>query len=169
MKQTLKYILQYILENIKIAETKHSVIIALNGAIIALSLGYLSSASQIVRLLNWLVLFFCGISIIISFFALHSRNVRVKKRFKKTEDKNLLYYTNLAGMSSDELLNNIVLYYNFPENYIVDNFDVDLAITIIANSKVVSVKHNLFNKSTFFSVIGIVCALAMFALVGVTL
>ena len=169
MKQTLKYILQYVLENIKIAETKHSVAIALNGAIIALSLTFLSNTSGTIRFLNWLVLFFCGMSIIISFFALHSRSINVKKKFKKTDDKNLLYYKNLAQMSSIELLENIILYYNFPSEYKTDNFDLDLAITIIANSKVVSVKHNLFNKSTFFSVIGILCALSMFALVGVNI
>ena len=167
MKQTLKYILQYLLENIKIAETKHSVAIALNGALIALALTFLSNTSSQVRFLNWLVLFFCGFSIILSFFALHSRSVRVKKKFKKTDDKNLLYYKNLAQMSSSELLENIILYYNFPTEYKIDNFDTDLALTIIANSKVVSAKYSLFNKSTFFSVIGIICALVMFALVGI--
>lgn len=168
MKQTLKYILQYLLENIKIAETKHSVAIALNGAIIALSLTFLSNTNNTVRLLNWLVLFFCGLSIIISFFALHSRSIRVKNKFKKTQDKNLLYYKNLSQMSSSELLENIILYYNFPQDYQIDNFDTDLALTIIANSKVVCAKYNLFNKSTFFSVVGIICALVMFAMVGVS-
>ena len=108
-------------------------------------------------------------SVILSFFALHSRTVKVKTRFKKIEDKNMLYYKHLAQMSSDELLKNIIYYYDFPENYQIDNFDVDLAVTIIANSKVVGLKYSLFNKSTFFSVIGIVCALIMFGLIGVKL
>jgi hypothetical protein len=69
-------------------------------------------------------------------------------------------------MSSKELLTNIVEYYNFPQNYQFDNFDLDLSITIIANSKVAAKKYALFNKSTFFSVIGIICALIVFALVG---
>ena len=69
-------------------------------------------------------------------------------------------------MSSNELLQNIIEYYNFPKTYQIDNFDLDLAITIIANSKVVEVKYQLFNKSTFFSVVGILFALAMFAMVG---
>ena len=166
MKQTLKYILQYVIENMKIAEKKHSVTIALNGAIIALALSFLSNPNTIVRYLNWSVLFFCGISIIISFFALHSRSVRVKNKFKKTQNKNLLFYKNLSAMSSNELLQNIIEYYNFPKTYQIDNFDLDLAITIIANSKVVEVKYQLFNKSTFFSVVGILFALAMFAMVG---
>lgn len=168
MKQTLKYILQFVLENVKISETKHSVTIALNGAIIALSLTFLSNNNQLVRYLNWSVLFFCGISIIISFFALHSRNVRVKNKFKSTQNKNLLYYKNLSTMSSEELLTNVITYYDFPQTYKPDNFDLDLAITIIANSKVVEVKNKLFNRSTFFSVVGIIFALFMFAFVGLS-
>ena len=169
MKQTLKYILQYVLENQKLAETKHSIIIALNGAIVALILGYLKNANTVIKSLNWAVIFFCGLSIIISFFALHSRAVKVRTKVKKLEDINLLYYSNLAQMSSGELISNIIKYYDFPNTYLPDNFDKDLASTIVATSIVVSIKYKLFNKSTFFCVIGIVCALVMFAMVGVNL
>ena len=89
------------MENLKIAETKHSVIIALNGAVIALSLSFVSSANALVKYLNYIVLFFAGLSIIISFFALHSRSVNVKFRAKKLSDKSLLYYQNLANMTSE--------------------------------------------------------------------
>lgn len=154
------------MENFKIAETKHSIIIALNGAIIALIINYIVNKNTAVKILTMATLFFCGLSIIISFFALHSRNEKVKFNFKKTEDKNLLYYHNLAKMSSGELLDNIIKYYNFPQNYAIDNLDIDLASTIIANSKIIETKFRLFNKSTFFSVLGILCALSMFFFVG---
>ena len=166
MKQTLKYILQYVIENLKIAETKHSIIIALNGAVIALSLGFKSVGSNIVRYLNYAVLFFAGLSIIISFFALHSRNVNVKLKPKKYSDTNLLYFQNLATMTSGELLQNIIKYYNYPKNYEIDNFEVDLASTIIANSKVVKLKFKLFNDSTLFCVLSIISCLALFLLGG---
>ena len=162
MKQTLKYILQYIIENLKIAETKHSIIIALDGAVIALAISLNSSNLPVSKYLNYAVLFFAGLSIIISFFALHSRSINVKFKAKKYSDTNLLYYQNLAIMSSEELLNNIIKFYNFPANYKIDNFEIDLSSTIIANSKVVSQKFSLFNKSTFFAVLGIICALAGF-------
>lgn len=167
MKQTLKYILQYVIENLKVAETKHSVIIALNGAVIALILGYLNLPSLVIKGLNWAIIFFCGLSIIVSFFALHSRKIKVKNKFKNLADKNLLYYRNLAGMSSAELIENIIEFYDFPADYKIDNFDIDLSNTIIANSIVVEIKYRLFNKSVFFSVIGIICALIMFAMVGI--
>ena len=162
MKQTLKYILQYIIENLKIAETKHSIIIALDGAVVALAISLNSSNLPVSKYLNYAVLFFASLSIIISFFALHSRSINVKFKAKKYSDTNLLYYQNLAIMSSEELLNNIIKFYNFPANYKIDNFEIDLSSTIIANSKVVSQKFSLFNKSTVFAVLGIICALAGF-------
>lgn len=164
MKQTLKYILQYIIENLKIAETKHSVIIALDGAVIALVLSLSKPEILIIKYLNYAVLFFAGFSIIISFFALHSRRVDVKFKAKKYSDSNLLYYQNLAVMSSEELLKNIIKYYNFPANYKIDNFEIDLSSTIIANSKVVGQKFLLFNKSILFSVFSILSALASFVI-----
>lgn len=167
MKQTLKYILQYVMENLKIAETKHSVIIALNGAVIALSLSFVANANALVKYLNYIVLFFAGLSIIISFFALHSRSVNVKFRAKKLSDKSLLYYQNLANMTSEELLNNLIEFYDFPKNYKIDNFDIDLSSTIIANSKVTKVKYKLFNDSALFCVISIIACLAMFLLNGI--
>ncbi len=166
MKQTLKYILQYVIENLKIAETKHSIIIALDGAVIALVLGFVTNRVSYILYLNYAVFIFAGLSIIISFFALHSRSVNVKLKPKKYSDTNLLFYQNLATMTSGELLNNIIKYYNYPSNYEIDNFEVDLASTIIANSKVVRLKFKLFNDSTFFCVLSIISCLVMFLLNG---
>lgn len=166
MKQTLKYILDYVMENFKIAETKHSIIIALNGALIALVINFSVYKNTFIKILNYLTILFCGISIIISFFALHSRNEKVKFKNRGTQDKNLLYYHNLANMSSVELLANIVEFYNFPKNYKYDNLDLDLSSTIVANSKIIETKFRLFNKSTLFCVIGIISALVMFFAIG---
>ena len=166
MKQTLKYILQYVIENLKMAETKHSVIIALNGGVIALSLGFTQTENLIARYTIYAVLFFAGLSIIISFFALHARNVNVKFKAKKYTDKNLLYFQNLAIMSSEELIKNIIKYYNYPQNYKIDNFEIDIASTIIANSKIVKRKFQLFNDSAFFCVLSIISCLIAFLLNG---
>ena len=61
MKQTLKYILQYIIENLKIAETKHSIIIALDGAVAALALSLSKPEISFSKYLNYAVLFFAGL------------------------------------------------------------------------------------------------------------
>ena len=166
MKQTLKYILQYIIETLKIAETKHSIIIALNSGVIVLALSLGKADTMLLKYLNYAVIFFAGLSIIISFYALHARSVRVKYRYKKHSDKNLLYYQNLASMSAGELLQNIILFYDYPKNYKIDNFDIDLASTIIANSKVIKLKFILFNRSTFFCTLSIVCVFAFFLISG---
>ena len=167
MKQTLKYILQYVLENLKMAETKHSIIIALNGGVVALSIAFVKTEISLLKYLNYLVLFFSGLSIIISFFALHARDVKVKIKAKKYSDNNLLYYNNLSILTSEELIKNIIKYYGYPDNYKIDNFEIDIASTIIANSKIVKRKFKLFNDSALFCVLSIISCVAYFLLNGV--
>ena len=152
------------MENLKIAETKHSIIIALNGGVIALQIGFNNSDKAIVRYLNYAVLFFAGLSIIISFFALHARSVNVKFKAKKYSDTNLLYFQNLAAMNSEELIKNIIKYYGYPDSYKIDNFEIDLSSTIIANSKIVKRKFTLFNDSALFCVLSVISFLAAFLL-----
>ena len=57
-----------------------------------------------------------------------------KQKAKKYTDTNLLYFKNLAEMSSEELIKNIIKFYDYPSNYKFDNFELDLSSTIIANS-----------------------------------
>ena len=167
MKQTLKYILDYVLQNLKVAESKHSVILALNGVIVAFAVNYLVNKNSYIRYADYLVIALCGLSILTSFFALHARSIKVKDNKKKTQNKNLLFYHNLANLTSLELVESIKIQYNFPKNYKPDNLDLDLASTIIANSKIVEKKYQLFNKSTLFCTLAIISAFSMFLLVGV--
>ena len=166
MKQTLKYILEYVLNNLKIAESKHSIILALNGVIIAFAVNYLMHKNTFVRYCDYLVIAFSGLSILSSFFALHARNINVKNKQQNIQNSNLLHYKNLSNLTNTQLIESVKEKYNFPKNYMPDNFDFDLASTIIANSKVVEKKYLLFNKSTFFCVLAILSALAMFFIIG---
>ena len=168
MKQTLKYILDYVLQSLKIAESKHSVILALNGVILAFAVNYISYNYAIVRYVDYLVISLCGLSILSSFFALHARSIKLKNKAKKIQNQNLLYYHNIAILTSRELLESIKLQYNFPKSYSFDNFDLDLASTIIANSKIVERKYQLFNKSAFFCTLAIISVFAMFLIIGAT-
>lgn len=167
MKQTLKYILDYVLQNLHIAETKHSILLALNGVIVAFAVNYVMNKNAIVRYMDCIVLVLCGMSILTSFFALHARSIRVKDKQKKLQEKNLMYYQNLSTLTSQELVASIVKFYNFPASYTADNLDLDLASTIIANSKIVESKYQLFNRSTVFCTLAIICVLSMFVLVGI--
>ena len=161
MKQTLKYILSFVMENMKIAETKHSVIIALNGGVIALALGF-QNVNIYAKYMSYAVIIFCALSIIISFFALHARSVAVKQKGRKYNDTNLLYYKNLADMTSEELIKNIIKFYDYPSDYKFDNFELDISSTIIANSKITNKKFELFNKSCFFCVLSIISIFIVF-------
>ena len=151
------------------AESKHSVILALNGVIVAFAVNYLVNSYAIVRYIDYAVIFLCGLSILSSFFALHARSIKVKDKKNKTQNKNLLYYHNLANLNSLELVESIKVGYSFPKSYVADNFDLDLASTIIANSKIVEKKYQLFNKSTLFCTLAIICLFAMFLAIGVQL
>lgn len=167
MKQTLKYILDYVLQNLKIAESKHSVILALNGVIVAFAVNYLMNNYAYIRYIDYIVISLCGLSILTSFFALHARSIKVKDINKKIQKKNLLFYQNLANLNSLELVESIKTEYGFPKSYKADNFDLDLASTIIANSKIVQKKYQLFNKSALFCTLAIISAFLMFLLIGV--
>ena len=168
VKQTLKYILEYVLNNLKIAESKHSIILALNGVILAFAVNYLMHKNTFVRYCDYLVIALSGLSIISSFFALHARSIRVKDKQKNIQNKNLLHYKNLSYLTSLQLVESVKEQYNFPQKYKPDNFDLDLASTIIANSKIVEKKYLLFNRSTLFCTLAILSALAMFFIIGVT-
>lgn len=166
MKQTLKYMLAVVMENLKFAESKHGVIIALNGAIIVLCINFFSYQNIWISILNWCVILFCGISIVTSFFALLSRNILNKKKKAKTENVNLLYFKDISKLTYTELLYNVIKKYNFPEDYKYDGLDEDLCKQIVANAKVATLKFELFNKSMFFLILGLSCALIMCAMVG---
>lgn len=168
MKQMLKYILSLIIEQQKYAEQKHSIILTINSGIIVLTVGFFTNSGAVVLLLNFCALFLCGISLCINLVALYSRVIKIKRQNLKSLVKcNMLYFGNIAYFSEEEFLKRIKHQYNFPESYEFDNFDMDLARQIIVNSRVVSIKHSLFNKSLGFLIGGLLSAIIMFAVISI--
>ena len=167
MKQMLKYILALIIDQQKYAEQKHSFILAINSGIIVITVGFFTNSGPLVLLLNFCALFLCGISLSLNLIALYSRVIKIKQNnLKSLNECNMLYFGNIAYFSEDEFLKRIKSQYNFPENYECDNFDKDLARQIVINSRVVTIKHNLFNKSLIFLVGGLIAAVIMFAVIS---
>ena len=166
MKQILKYTLNVIIENVKFAETKHSIIISLNGALIVFTAGFFSSKIFEIALLNWSVLLFSAISMLISFSAMHSRFDKIKKDYKTKRVNSLLYYRDISSLDTIDYLNRIIINYNFPKNYVFDEYEKDLASEIIANARLAEIKYSLFNKSIFFLGLALVFGIALFAIVG---
>ena len=62
MKQTLKYIYSVLTENLKFAEGKHSILIALNSALAVFVSTYLTSQNIVVKLIACLIIIFAVIS-----------------------------------------------------------------------------------------------------------
>src|SRR5574344_1191563 len=135
MKQMLKYILAVVTENLKFAESKHSFIIAINSGIIVVVTSFFMQNSGFYAVLIWFVLVFCGMSIFLSFIGLHARNILIKSKAKINKADNLLYYKDISKYSETEYLKSIIMQYEFPKDYQVDGFEIDLSKQIITSSK----------------------------------
>lgn len=166
MKQILKYTLNIVIDNVKFSETKHSVIISLNGALIVFTAGFFSSKVFEIALLNWSVLLFSAISMLISFSALHSRFDKVKRNVKTSRVNSLVYYKDISSLNTQDFLNRIIISYNFPKDYVCDEYEKDLASEIIANARLAEIKYSLFNKSIFFLSLALIFGIVLFAIVG---
>ena len=80
MKQMLKYILSVVMENLKYAEAKHSVSVALNsGIIIFVSSGF-EVQNNVATIFAVFSIMFCGVSIAYGFLALMSRDIKIFKK-----------------------------------------------------------------------------------------
>ncbi len=166
MKQILKYTLSLVIDNVKFSETKHSIIISLNGALIVFTAGFFSSKVFEIALLNWSVLLFSAISMLISFSALHPRFDKVKRNLKRQRVNSLVYYRDISTLDVQDYLNRIIINYNFPKDYACDEYEKDLASEIITNARLAEIKYSMFNKSIFFLSLALIFGIVLFAIVG---
>lgn len=170
MKQTLKYILATLNDNLKFAEAKHSVVIALDSAIIVFISGFLSGYNKIVTLFSCLIIMACSISMVFNFTALLSRKIRYVKNIKfKENELNLIYYKHIINFSYDQYLCEVKKQYNFPKEYKFDGLDKDLAKQIIAISNVTNLKFTFFNYSLLALLFGVFLTIIDIVLVGLNL
>jgi len=167
MKQTLKYILSTLNENLRFAEAKHSVVIALDSAIIVFISGYLSGQTKLVIMLSCLTIIFSSISLIFNFVALLSRKIKyIKNQRYKENELNLIYYKHIINFSYEQYLLELKKQYNFPKDYKFDGLDYDLSKQIIAVSNVTNLKFTFFNYSLISLLISIFSTILTITLVG---
>lgn len=170
MKQVLKYIYSVLTENLKLAEGKHSVLIALNSAIAVFISGYLKNSSIIIKFLSCLIILFAMFSLFFSFVALLSRRIKYYKNIKETnESLNLIYYKHIIKFSYDNYLNEIKKQYDFPKDYEFDGLDNDIAKQIVATANVTNLKYTYFNYSLFCLLIELLLTILNVTLVGLGL
>ncbi len=167
MKQLLKYILSLNIEHQKIAETKHSITIALASGVLVVFVSVLDSVFVSARYLGYVAVFNCILSIACSFVALSSKDIIVKRKHKWGKQQvNLTYFKHLSHLDIDEFKQLLLQNYELPQDYKIDNFENDLIKQVLALSKRVNSKYDKFNISLGFLFVSIVCGFVG-ALIGV--
>lgn len=166
MKQTLKYIYDKILKQQNQAESKFSITIALASAVIVFGASFITENNVTENILAGGCIIFALISILYSFLALKARIIKIKNKKRKKTEKNLIFYKNIINFDEFDYTNAIVERYDFPPNYKIDEFDLDLARQIIATAKVVYYKFFYFNVSLVFLMMSILFAVAEAFVVG---
>jgi len=167
VKQILKYIYSVLTENVKFAESKHSILIALNGVLVVFLSGYLSNNSLLIKFLTCVIIVFAILSLFFNFMALLSRKIRYRRNINiKKDGLNLIYYKHIINFSYEQYLEEIKKYYNFPKDYEFDGLDYDLSKQIIAISDVTNLKFTYFNISLIFLFIELILTILNIALVG---
>ncbi len=165
MKQTLKYIYERLFDNLKYAETKHSITMTIASAVIAFASTFFSDNS-IINILTSACIMLALISIIYSFIALLSRNVKVSHKPKNNNHTNLMLYKTIKDFSDISYLEKLKVAYNFPKSYKVDEMDLDLARQVITTAKLVNLKFSYFNFSLVFLFLSLVCGIVVVCIRG---
>ena len=166
MKQTLKYIFDRLEEQLKYAETKHSISITLASALTVFSATYLDSSKPLVNALSAISIIFSLVSVLYSFIALSAKHIRFG-RTHKSQQENLLYFKHIARFSPEDYLKEIAKSYPLFKEYKTDQFDLDLSKQVVATAKTISAKFLLFNFALTFLILSLFCESAVIILKGV--
>ncbi|HCG58051.1 MAG TPA: hypothetical protein DEV78_02415 [Clostridiales bacterium] len=166
MKQTLKYIFDRLEEQLKYAETKHSISITLASALTVFSATYLDSSKPLVNALSAISIIFSLVSVLYSFIALSAKHIRFG-RTHKSQQENLLYFKHIARFSPEDYLKEIAQSYPLFKGYKTDQFDLDLSKQVVATAKTISAKFLLFNFALTFLILSLFCESAVIILKGV--
>lgn len=166
MKQTLKYIFDRLEEQLKYAETKHSISITLASALTVFSATYLDSSKPLVNALSAISIIFSLVSVLYSFIALSAKHIRFG-RTHKLQQENLLYFKHIARFSPEDYLKEIAQSYPLFKGYKTDQFDLDLSKQVVATAKTISAKFLLFNFALTFLILSLFCESAVIILKGV--
>lgn len=166
MKQTLKYILERLLDLLKIAEGKYSIAIALASGVIVFGATFIANQHLAIRVLSGGSIVFALVSVIYGFVALFARTVKIKNKSKARHLDNLLFYKNIMKFDAESYVDALKKNYNFPSSYKPDGFDLDLAKNVIAQARVVFLKFWYLNISLFFLILSILLAVIMVLVLG---
>lgn len=166
MKQTLKYIYDKLVELAKIAEAKYSITLALASGVIVLGSSFIGSPQILVQILASATIIFSLISIIYGFVALLARSIKIRRKKSPKPRTNLMHFKTIINFDEESYLQEIQSRYGFPANYKFDEFDRDLARSVIAQAHVDNIKFAYFNLSLIFLIFSVFSAVAMVIVLG---
>lgn len=148
MKQTLKYIYSIVYDNLKFAESKHTLILTFSGAVLAFATTFFSEniAQNLFAIAS---IVFALLAIFYSFIALVAKTSKITNTHK-AKVCNLTFYKDIMNFDEVSYINEIKKQYEFTNIYKPDNFDYDLARQIISNSKLAHTKFLYFNFAVVF-------------------
>ena len=161
MKQTLKYIYERLIDNMKLAENKYSITIALASGVIVFGSSFLSSQNFFSKTLSAACVIFALISVLYGFFALSAKHIHIRRKRKTRPVKNLMYYADIVKFDEMNYVAEIIRRYNFPKNYKPDEFDYDLARQIISLARIVHLKYLNFNLSLVFLILSVLSGVGL--------
>lgn len=165
MKQTLKYIYDRMQEQLKYAETKHSISITLASALTVFSATYLDSTKPLINALSAVSIIFSLVSVLYSFIALSAKRIHFSKT-KPCNEENLLYFKDIARFSPEDYASEITKKYPLFKGYKCDQFDLDLSRQVVATAKTISAKFLLFNFALTFLILSLFCESSVIILKG---
>lgn len=165
MKQTLKYIYERLFDNLRYAETKHSMTMTIAAAVIAFASTFFSD-NNIINILSSACILLALISIIYSFIALLSREVRISKTEKTSQKSNLMHYKTIKDFSAISYVKKLKQLYGLPSSYKPDEMDIDLAKQVISTAKLLNIKFNYFNFALVYLFLSILCGILVVCIKG---
>ncbi|MFQ6749645.1 MAG: hypothetical protein ACLRFR_02230 [Clostridia bacterium] len=166
MKQTLKYIYDKLVELAKIAEAKYSITLALASGVIVLGSSFIGSRQILVQILASATIVLALISIIYGFVALMARSINIRQKKSPKNKTNLMHFKTIIDFDEEGYLEALKSKYGFPANYKFDEFDRDLARSVIAQARVDNIKFAYFNLSLIFLIASVFSAVAMVIILG---
>jgi len=145
---------------VKLGETKNTVLVAFNGAIIV-GMTKLANDTQncYVYYYSLFVIIMCAISVFICLSALIAKIKHKTHEISLPKNDNLLYFATVAHMTHEELLEKIKQQYQCTEENV--NYEKDLARQAIITSQIASRKFKLFNVAIGFTFSGVASPLSI--------
>lgn len=156
----LEKLYNHTFEMVKFGETKNTVLIAFNGAIIV-GMTKLANDTPIIYLKYYaiFVIVMCGLSAFISFSALIAKIKHKSYEISLPKNDNTLYFATVAHMTHDELIAKLKSEYNCESGN--EGLERDLARQAVIVSQIAARKFKLFNVAISFTFSGIATPLSV--------